>query len=115
MVSNRALTSGPRLLPPAGWLGSAADAPAVGTMAAPVRWFLRLGGVSGDKQRGITELQLTAAHGQYLAPFARILLAIAYVHDKDKPRARALLASLRDEFPNNPLFAREIARLDSGR
>jgi len=86
----------------------------VGTMAAPVRWFLRLGGVSGDKQRGITELQLTAAHGQYLAPFARILLAIAYVHDKDKPRARALLASLRDEFPNNPLFAREIARLDSG-
>ena len=86
----------------------------VGTLAAPVRWFLRLGGVSGDKQRGITELQLTAAHGQYLAPFARILLAIAYVHDKDKPRARALLASLRDEFPNNPLFAREIARLDSG-
>ncbi len=86
----------------------------IGTMSAPVRWILRLGGVSGDKQRGVTELQLTAAHGQYLAPFARILLAIAYVRDKDKPRARALLASLRDEFPNNPLFAREIARLDSG-
>jgi hypothetical protein len=86
----------------------------IGSMAAPVRWILRLGGVSGDKKAGITELQLTAEHGRYLAPFARILLAIAYVREKDNPRARELLASLRDEFPNNPLFAREIARLDGG-
>jgi len=86
----------------------------IGSMAAPVRWLLRLGGVSGDKEAGIAELQITAERGRYLAPFARILLAIAYVRDKDKPRARALLASLRDEFPNNPLFAREIARLDTG-
>jgi hypothetical protein len=85
----------------------------VGTMSAPMRWLLRLGGVSGDKQAGITELQLTAERGRYLAPFARILLAIAYVRDKDTLRARQLLASLRDEFPGNPLFAREIARLDS--
>jgi hypothetical protein len=87
----------------------------IGSMAAPVRWFLRLGGVSGDKKAGIADLQLTAQRGRYLAPFARILLAIAYVRDKDKPRARELLASLRDEFPNNTLFAREIARLDAGR
>jgi hypothetical protein len=86
----------------------------IGSMAAPVRWFLRLGGVSGDKKAGIAELQLAAERGRYLAPFARILLAVAYVRDKDKPRARELLASLRDEFPNNPLFAREIARLDAG-
>jgi hypothetical protein len=26
-----------------------------------------------------------------------------------------LLANLRDQFPANPLFAQEIARLDSGR
>ena len=84
-------------------------------MAAPVRWILRLGGVSGDKQAGISELQLTADKGHYLAPFARILLAIAYVRDKDKPRARQLLASLREEFPENPLFGREIARLDEGK
>jgi len=53
----------------------------IGTMAAPVRWFLRLSGVSGDKQAGIAELQLTAEKGHYLAPFARILLAIAYVRE----------------------------------
>ncbi|HEY1272581.1 MAG TPA: hypothetical protein VGF08_11375 [Terriglobales bacterium] len=84
----------------------------VGSMAAPVRWFLRLTGVSGDKQAGIDELRLTAEKGRYLAPFARILLAIAYVREKDKPRARSILASLQEEFPGNPLFAREIARLD---
>ena len=87
----------------------------IGSMAAPIRWLVRLGGVSGDKQEGIKELQLTAEHGHYLAPYARILLAIAYVRDNDKARARAILASLRDEFPGNPLFATEIARLDSGR
>jgi hypothetical protein len=79
-----------------------------------MRWLIRLGGLSGDKQEGIKELQLTAEHGRYLAPFANILLAMAYVHEHDKPRARELLATLRDQFPTNPLFAQEIARIDSG-
>ena len=75
----------------------------IGSMAAPVRWFLRLGGLSGDKKQGIAELQLTADHGRYLGPFARILLAIAYVRDKDNARARGVLAALRDEFPEKSL------------
>jgi hypothetical protein len=85
----------------------------IGSMAAPVRWILRIGGVSGDKQTGMDELQKTAEHGRYLAPYARMLLAIAYVRDKQPARAKPLLASLQEQFPNNPLFAREIARLDS--
>ena len=84
----------------------------VGSMAAPVRWVLRLGGVAGDKAGGIAELQTTAAKGQLLAPFARILLAIAYVREKDSPRARELLLGLQREFPHNTLFGRELARLD---
>ncbi len=86
----------------------------IGSMAAPIRWMLRLGGFSGDKSAGVEELKLTAQKGVYLGPFARILLAIAYVRDKDKVKAREMLASLRTEFPNNPLFAQEISRLDSG-
>src|SRR5262249_43340590 len=84
----------------------------IGSMAAPVRWFLRMGGFSADKKVGLDELKLTAEKGQYFGPFARILLAIAYVRDKDKSKAREVLSGLRDEFPHNPLFAREIARLD---
>lgn len=86
----------------------------IGSKPAPVRWILKLGGISGDKQAGIADLQLAADRGRYLAPFARILLAIAYVRDKDAPRARLMLASLRDEFPGNPLFTRELQRLNNG-
>lgn len=84
----------------------------IGSMAAPVRWVLRLGGVAGDKAGGITELQTAADHGHLLAPFARILLAIAYVREKEFTRAREFLLGLQHEFPNNTLFGRELARLD---
>jgi hypothetical protein len=85
----------------------------IGSMAAPVRWVLRMGGLPADKQGGISDLQTTAEHGHYLAPFARILLAIAYVREKQKERALELLAGLQREFPGNTLFPREIARLRS--
>jgi hypothetical protein len=85
----------------------------IGSMSAPVRWLLRMGGVPGDKKAGIADLQMTAQHGRYLAPFARVLLAIAYVRDKDKPRALELLTSLRAQFPDNTLFPREIIRLQA--
>ena len=85
----------------------------IGSMAAPVRWILRMGGLPADKQGGIADLQTTAKHGHYLAPFARILLAIAYVREKDKPRAVELLNGLKREFPGNTLFPREIEHLRS--
>jgi hypothetical protein len=87
----------------------------IGSMAAPVRWILRLGGLPSDKAGGIADLQATADHGHYLAPFARILLAIVYVREKDKPQALQLLTALRSEFPANTLFPREIARLQTAR
>jgi len=87
----------------------------IGSMSPPVRWILRLGGLPADKQGGISDLQTTAAHGHYLAPFARILLAIAFVREKDKPRAVQLISGLRQEFPGNALFAREIEHLQAGK
>jgi hypothetical protein len=86
----------------------------IGSMSAPVRWLMKMGGLPGDKQGGISDLQMTAQHGHYLAPFARILLAIAYVRDKNRQRALDLLSALHSEFPHNTLFPREIARLQSG-
>ena len=86
----------------------------IGSMAAPVRWLMRMGGLPADKRGGIADLQLTAEHGRYLAPFARILLAIAYVRDKNKAGALRLLSSLHSQFPSNTLFPREIARLQNG-
>lgn len=83
----------------------------IGSMAAPVRWVLRLGGLPADKQGGITDLETTADHGHYLAPFARILLAIAYARERDRGRALQLLSALSQQFPGNSLFPREIERL----
>ncbi len=85
----------------------------IGSMAPPVRWILRMGGFPADKQGGIVDLQTTAEHGHYLAPFARILLSIAYVREKDNPRALQLLTGLHQEFPANTLFPREIAHLQA--
>jgi len=85
----------------------------IGSMSAPVRWLLRMDGLPGDKKAGIADLQTTAQHGHYLAPFARVLLAIAYVRDKDKQRALELLTSLREQFPANTLFPLEISRLQA--
>lgn len=87
----------------------------MGSMAPPLRWLLRLNGLPADKQSGISDLQATAERGHYLAPFARILLAIVYVREKDKVRALQVLNSLRNQFPSNTLFPREIARLESAR
>lgn len=87
----------------------------IGSMSAPVRWVLRLGGLPADKQGGMADLQMTAEHGHYLAPFARILLAIAYVREKNRPRALELLSDLQRDFPGNTLFPREMARLRSAR
>jgi hypothetical protein len=85
----------------------------IGSMPAPVRWVLRMGGLPADKQGGIADLQTTAEHGHYLAPFARILLAIAYVREKNNSQALELLTGLRQEFPANTLFSREINHLQS--
>ncbi len=84
----------------------------IGTLSPPLRWLVRLGGYSGDKAQGMEHLRVAADRGRYLAPFARILLAVAYVREKKPEDARRILAQLETEFPDNPLFRRELARLE---
>jgi len=83
----------------------------LGTTPAPVRWVLRMTGSQTDKEEGIKRLRLTANRGYYLAPFARLLLAVAALRDNDKNTARVLLAGLATEFPRNRLYSKELARI----
>ena len=83
----------------------------LGVNPAPVRWLLRLGGAQTDKDEGIAKLRLTAEKGHYLAPYARLLLAVAALRDHDRIGARNLLAGLAEEFPRNPLYRKELARI----
>ena len=83
----------------------------LGANPAPVRWILHLTGAQTDKDAGIQRLRITAEKGHYLAPFARLLLAVAALRDKDPQTARVLLAGLAKQFPRNQLYASELARL----
>lgn len=85
----------------------------VGSLVAPLRWILRIGGYQGSKTRGLEELKVTAERGRLLGPFARILLSIAYLREHDTARARETLSGLDRQFPSNPLFARELRRIDA--
>jgi hypothetical protein len=77
----------------------------------PVRWLLRLSGGQTKQALGIEKLRLTAEKGHYLAPFARLLLAVVALRDHNTDGARDLLEGLAREFPNNSVYSQELALL----
>lgn len=79
--------------------------------AAPIRWFLQLNGAQTDRERGIENLRLTADKGNYLCSYARLLLAVAALRNKDRTQARDILGKLAQEFPRNRLYTEELGRL----
>jgi hypothetical protein len=83
----------------------------LGLKPAPVRWLLQMAGGETNRVLGEQDLELTAAQGHYLKPLAKLLLSVAAVRDKDTAKARELLGSLAQEFPNNPLYAEQLAKL----
>jgi len=83
----------------------------LGLNPAPIRWILHIGGAQTDKVEGLEKLRITAEKGHYFAPFARLLLAVAALRDKDRNTASDLLSALSREFPGNDLYRKELARL----
>jgi hypothetical protein len=79
--------------------------------SAPLRFLLRVSGAETGKDRGIRDLLQTAEHGHYLLPYAKVLLAVAALRDKNAARAKELLEELAREFPHNRLYAQQLARL----
>ena len=78
---------------------------------APLRWILSLTGAGTDRAEGIRLLQVTAAQGHYLAPFARMMLAVAAIRGGHPQQARDILSALSREFPRNSLYTRERDRI----
>ena len=79
--------------------------------AAPIRWILGMTGAGTNKAEGVRLLTLTAEQGHYLAPFARLMLAVGELRDGRTQQGKAILISLSQEFPRNTLYQRQIARL----
>lgn len=78
---------------------------------APLRFVLELTGARADRQAGVEQLKLTAAHGHFLEPYAKLLLAVAALRDKNRSIAQGILAELHSRFPENPLYLKELERL----
>lgn len=83
----------------------------VGSMPFFVRWFVRIEGVEGDKERAFERMQIVADDGRYLGPFAKILLSIMALREKKPELARELLAELSREYPENPLLRNELDKV----
>ena len=83
----------------------------IGSLPRLQRFFLGLAGIYGNKKAGIQQLEIAADHGHYLRPFAKILLALVALREKNPEVAHAQLSELDAEFPGNPIFATELAKL----
>jgi hypothetical protein len=83
----------------------------IGSLSGPKKFFLGFAGIHGNKKAGIQQIEIAADHGHYLRPFAKILLALAALREKKTEVARTQLKELVAEFPENPLFASELAKL----
>jgi hypothetical protein len=96
------------------WMAIGATNYLMGSLPGYIRFFLWFGRISGDKQYGMERLRVAAETGHYMRPFAKIFLALADLRENQKNEARELLSDLVREFPDNHLFADELARLTPG-
>jgi hypothetical protein len=83
----------------------------VGSLPFFVRWFVHWESVNGSKEQGKRNLELAAREGHYFKAFARILLAIINLREKRPAESKALLVELAHDYPENPLFKKELAKL----
>jgi hypothetical protein len=80
------------------------------TAAKMLRWLLLLPG--GDKAEGMREMMRAREHAELLGDEADYQLHVIYLwYEKQPQRALALLTSLRDRHPRNPLFPQLIAQV----
>jgi hypothetical protein len=75
------------------------------------RIFARFDGIEGSKQKAIENLRQAIDYGLFYQPYAKILLTVVYLRDKRIEDALLLMKELKRDFPENPLFGREVAIL----
>jgi hypothetical protein len=84
----------------------------IGCLPTYKRFVLWFDGIHGDRAAGMERLRMTAENGQYLRPYGKMLLALAALRENQTDLARTEFQQLVAEFPGNPLFAKELAKLN---
>jgi hypothetical protein len=83
----------------------------LGCLPAYKRFLIRFGGFHGDRELGMQQLEMTAASGHYLRPYAKLTLGLAALREKKPNLARVQFEQLVAEFPTNAKFALELEKL----
>jgi hypothetical protein len=81
-------------------------------LPGPKKFFLAFAGIHGDKKEGIEQIEIAPDHGRYVRPFAKILLALAALREKNPEVARTQLKELVPEFPENALYVNELSKIE---
>ena len=84
----------------------------IGSLPFFIRWFIHFDNVDGNKQRGVQNLELVAREGRYLGPLAKVFLGIIDLRERKPQEARRLLAELAHDYPRNPLYRKELDKLN---
>jgi hypothetical protein len=85
----------------------------IGSLPFFVRWFVHFENVAGDKKRGVERLEQVAREGHYFRPFSKILLATIALREKRPRDAQRYLVELANDYPENPLFRRELNKVSA--
>ena len=80
-----------------------------------LRWMMSMDEVTGTREQGLSDLQIAADSGQYLKPFAQLLLAMFYMREKREDKTEELLAQLTGQYPENKTFRAEYDKLRAKR
>lgn len=83
----------------------------LGSLPFFMRWFVKFEETEGSKEEGLRKLQIAATKGNYFKPFAKLLLAIFYLRQKDPVLSERYLAQYEAMFPENPLVRKERKKL----
>lgn len=73
------------------------------------RFFLDLTGAQTNESQGLKDLEVVADKGRFFGTYAKVLLAIAAMRDKDGQKASNVMTELVHEYPGNQFFQAALA------
>lgn len=86
----------------------------IGSFPFFLKWVVKIDGVEGSKDKGLRLLEVAAAKGRYMKPFAQMLLANFYQKEGRGKDSERMLRALLESNPDNAVIRRELERLGKG-
>ncbi|MFN0122422.1 MAG: tetratricopeptide repeat protein [Blastocatellia bacterium] len=81
----------------------------VGSLPFAMRALAAIGGIRGNRDKGIAQLEDAMYKGRYVSDDARVMLVALYQNEKRPQDALKLLQNLSQRFPKNYLLRMEMA------